>query len=305
MNTKFKFIPLSFHWCAIHPQPIGVVYFIGGAFFGTFPNFFYRYLLQEVFEQGYTIVAIPYRFTFDHWSVAINIFKDLEEVRKSLYQEALSLNYTTNIGIYLESPIAQNSDYLWIGHSLGCKYIQLLEILTELDSPDLEDLKKSPILRQCGIQEQAKNIRKSLDGITLAEVSLKNQPSIFLAPVIAGIQNAIPIPFLAKLLQYFGLDVRPSVKETKCLISQSSYFQILDIIAFSKDKQASKTVEWFKHIFEAKKRLNALIFLADRIHLAPLGYQDGDREVAKTVIYALEKSKNETINGFVSIEVRS
>jgi hypothetical protein len=59
MTPEFKFIPLQFNWVAINPKPIGVVYFIGGAFFGTFPNLFYRYLLKQVFERGYTIIAIP------------------------------------------------------------------------------------------------------------------------------------------------------------------------------------------------------------------------------------------------------
>ncbi|MFM7790795.1 MAG: DUF1350 family protein, partial [Microcystis panniformis] len=49
MTAEFKFIPLQFNWVAINPKPIGVVYFIGGAFFGTFPNLFYRYLLKQVF----------------------------------------------------------------------------------------------------------------------------------------------------------------------------------------------------------------------------------------------------------------
>jgi hypothetical protein len=45
METKIRFQPLSFSWVAIHPNPKGVVQFIGGAFFGTFPTVFYRYFL--------------------------------------------------------------------------------------------------------------------------------------------------------------------------------------------------------------------------------------------------------------------
>ncbi len=32
METKLKFRPIHFNWVAIHPQPIGIIHFIGGAF---------------------------------------------------------------------------------------------------------------------------------------------------------------------------------------------------------------------------------------------------------------------------------
>jgi hypothetical protein len=53
MNKNMKFQPVSHSWVALHPQPKGVIQFIAGAFFGTFaPMFFYRYLLQFLFEAG-------------------------------------------------------------------------------------------------------------------------------------------------------------------------------------------------------------------------------------------------------------
>ena len=35
-GADFKLIPLQFNWVAIHPKPKGVIYFIGGAGFGSF-----------------------------------------------------------------------------------------------------------------------------------------------------------------------------------------------------------------------------------------------------------------------------
>ena len=66
MNNSFKFRPISFSWVAIHPNPKGIIQFIGGAFFGTFPTVFYRYFLEELFKQGYTIIALPFKFSFRH-----------------------------------------------------------------------------------------------------------------------------------------------------------------------------------------------------------------------------------------------
>ena len=134
-SLDFQFLPLNFSWVALHPKPIGVIYFIGGAFFGTFPTFFYRYLLKSFFEKGYTIVALPYRFSFRHWSVAINLVQDQENLQKNMLLEAKYRGYDCSIyEEYLNSKkecLPLKSDrYFWLGHSLGCKYIALLELLT-------------------------------------------------------------------------------------------------------------------------------------------------------------------------------
>ena len=89
MSIIFKFHPVSFSWVAIHPEPKGVIQFIGGAFFGTFPTVFYRYFLQTLFDEGYTIIALPFRFSFRHWNIAIELLKEQEALRKEL---------STNIG---------------------------------------------------------------------------------------------------------------------------------------------------------------------------------------------------------------
>ncbi len=52
MQDLFKFQPLYFSWVAVHPNFKGVVQFIGGALFGTFPTFFYRYYLRKISNEG-------------------------------------------------------------------------------------------------------------------------------------------------------------------------------------------------------------------------------------------------------------
>jgi Protein of unknown function (DUF1350) len=290
MESEFKFIPLQFHWVAINPKPIGVVYFIGGAFFGTFPNLFYRYLLKQVFEQGYTIVAIPYRFTFRHWTVSLEMVKDLIGLRKAIYEQAKFFGYDDNLRLYLEDPTSDNPNYFWMGHSLGCKYISLLEILSDVENIELEQ-----VLSCCVGTNQGEDIKKSLGDTDIHDVSLKNQPSLFLAPVIAGIDSAIPVPALAKLVQTLGLDVQPNVQETRCLISDSNLFGLLEIIAFAKDKQAKDTVAWF--IKELSQRLlKPVVPLPNRAHLAPLGYQDGDQEIADNAIKSIQELRAKLIS---------
>ncbi|UBF27039.1 DUF1350 family protein [Kovacikia minuta CCNUW1] len=87
-SLPFRFKPLTAAWAALHPNPKGVIFFIGGAFFGTFPTVCYRYLLRNLFNQGYTIVAFPFRFSFRHWSVAVSLARCKTEIRQELILEA-------------------------------------------------------------------------------------------------------------------------------------------------------------------------------------------------------------------------
>ena len=107
MNTIFK--PVAHSWVAIHSQPIGVVEFIGGALFGSVPIISYDYFLRSLYEAGYTVITLPFRFGLDHESVAESLLSERDEV------------------------LQQIDDYhgglprFWVGHSLSCKYIFLLE----------------------------------------------------------------------------------------------------------------------------------------------------------------------------------
>ncbi|MDJ0568458.1 MAG: DUF1350 family protein [Pleurocapsa sp. MO_192.B19] len=288
MATKLKFKPIHFNWVAIHPQPIGIIHFIGGAFFGTFPTIFYRYIFRRLYQKGYTIAALPFRFTFRHWSVAIALVRDREQLRQEIIAEAKRLGYEYKI--YEEEPISQNPNHFWLAHSLGCKYIALLELLTELEHRETQEF-----LGDCVGEEQAADLEQSLQGVDLEEISLKNQPSILLAPVISGIESAIPVTALADLVKKLGLDVQPTVKQTRCLINKSDLFGLTAAIAFAKDKIASNpdigddgepigTVQWLQ------KHVPAIKFseLPDRGHLAPLGFRNGDRQLAEEIIKLLQ-----------------
>lgn len=287
METKLKFKPIHFNWVAIHPRPIGIIHFIGGAFFGTFPTIFYRYIFRRLFQQGYTIAALPFRFTFRHWSVAIALVRDREQLRQAIIVEAKRLGYEYKI--YEEEPISPNPNHFWLAHSVGCKYIALLELLTELEHRETREF-----LGDCVGGKQSEQIENILKGVDFKDISLKNQPSILLAPVIAGIESAIPVPALANLSKKLGLDVQPTVKQTRCLINKSRLFGLTTAIAFDRDKIASNpeideegepkgTVQWLQ------KHLPSIKFseLPNRQHLAPLGFRFGDRQIANEVIELL------------------
>ena len=220
MSNSFKFQPVSFSWVAVHPQPKGVVQFIGGTFFGSLPTLFYRYFLQQLFEEGYTVVALPFRFTFRHWPIAIGLLKEQEILRTELTKIAQRLGY--------ESEIYQElSSYFWVGHSLGCKYIALLELLSDDEYPNIVD--------KFSDRPDYEQIERLIENLGIDRPSIKGQPSLLLAPDISNTESAIPVRPLAQLLDKFGLGVLPTREQTQCFIANSSLFNLTAIISFDRD----------------------------------------------------------------------
>lgn len=227
LEQDFKFYPLSFSWVAVHPQPKGIVQFIGGAFFGTFPTLFYRYLLKQLYLEGYTIVALPFRFTFRHWDVAISLLREQQALRPLLAQKAQDLGYEDTI-------YSQPNQYLWLGHSLGCKYIALLELLAEwCQSPAKVTATIQQVTKQSDTQLQ--QIQNSIQGVS---ISIEDQRSLLMAPDISNTQDAIKIPLVPHLLDAVGLGVLPTKEETFDLIQQSDLFNLASMISFAQDEIA-------------------------------------------------------------------
>lgn len=278
MSKLFRFQPLSHSWVAIHPHPKGVVQFIGGAFFGTFPTVFYRYFLKSLFAEGYTIVALPFRFSFHHWPIAISLLREQGILAEEIAQIAKNLNY--QVDIYKD-----RKKYFWIGHSLGCKYITLLEFLS--------GERCSTILQGC-IQDsknQFQQIEYSIQDIPVEKRSIKGQPSLLIAPDISDTQSAIPQPlaFIARFLDRIGLGVLPTRKQTQCFVEKSLLFNLTALISFEQDTIAGSQTDFNKDI-ETRKNSDVLWLrkqLKERKfpilhqeipgkHLEPLGIQLGN-----------------------------
>lgn len=285
-SSKFRFISLNFSWVALHPNPKGVIYFIGGAFFGTFPTIFYRYLLKALFNEGYTLIAIPYRFTFQHWSVAISLLQDRTTLKSALREEAKNRGYDTTI--YEEDNQKPNSSYYWIGHSLGCKYISLLELLTAVIFNDSQKEKSfDKLFQDCISLRQRKKLEAAISNIDLEQISLENQKSILIAPAIEGIEGAVPLlrfryfSGIKTIINSVGIKVNPSQEETFCIIQQSQLFNLTSLISFKGDTRvAARTVRWLKH--NLGRRLLNEAELAGR-HLSPLGWLRRDQSLAELI----------------------
>ena len=226
MAPVFRFSPVSFSWVAIHPEPKGIIQFIGGAFFGTFPTVFYRYFLRTLFEEGYTIIALPFRFSFRHWSIAIDLLKEQEILRTELFK-------ITGNDVYQDK-----ASYFWLGHSLGCKYIALLEFLSG------EQWKQ--ITESCVKPQAYQQVEAIIANAGLESASILSQPSLLVAPDISNTESAVPIRAIARLLDRVGLGVLPTREQTQCFIEQIRLFNLTAVISFADDKLAGSETDEFK-----------------------------------------------------------
>jgi hypothetical protein len=262
-DADLHFQAFSHSWVAIHPNPKGIIQFVGSFFiFGSLPTVFYYFLLKSLYDQGYTIIAYPSSIIppllwksklVNHWSASLQLLQEESVIQAELIAHILGQTDRKSLNIYLNQ-----SNYFWLGHSLGCKYISLLEIL----SNDPQNLVNN--LEQCGITKKqfplitraVTNLeleRKKSDrliNIILANYQVDyqfsskrliiDQPSIFLAPEIYGTEeinkksrSAIPL---------FGLF--PDGKTTKCLINSSqNFFGLTALIAFSYDNISKDDIE--------------------------------------------------------------
>ncbi|MBC1223008.1 DUF1350 family protein [Nostoc sp. UCD121] len=305
-NLKLRFKPVSHSWVALHPKPKGVIQFIAGAFFGTFgPMLFYRHLLRSLFEQGYTIILLPFNFTFDHYVEAGFLMREQYEILPELIRMASVEGY--DYEAYLD-----DKNFSWIGHSLGCKYISLLEGFTALP-PEPQDREKfiRKLLSYTSNELQIESVvadinilveelkRKIIEDqklidtyvgreIKINSVFIRGQVSILLAPDISDTASAIRPQFLADIIDNLGWGVKPTPEETKNLIKDSGLFNIMGLVCFKSDKIAKLTCEWFTDIL--KKPPQKFIGNLNGGHLKPLGIQLGN-----TVINLFDKHLIESV----------
>ncbi|MEH1912907.1 MAG: DUF1350 family protein [Nostoc sp.] len=306
MNLKLRFKPVSHSWVALHPKPKGVIQFIAGAFFGTFgPMLFYRYLLQSLFEQGYTIILLPFNFTFNHYVEAGFLMREQYEILPELVKMASVAGY--DYEAYLD-----DKNFSWIGHSLGCKYISLLEGFTALP-PERQDREQfiRKLLSKTSDESEIESViadinilfdeltRKTYEvkkliytyvhkNININSVFIKGQVSILLAPAIADTGSAIRPKFIADIIDNLGWGVKPTVEETQYLIKDSGLFNIMGLVWFKSDNIAKSTCEWFTNILQKPPQYFRKTVAGG--HLRPLGIQ-----LAKYVINLFDKPLIESV----------
>ncbi|MBW4610931.1 MAG: DUF1350 family protein [Hassallia sp. WJT32-NPBG1] len=95
------------NWVLIPRNPIGIIHFLGGAFVATAPHLTYRWLLEQLAEKGYVVIATPFVNTLDHIAIAKSVQLNFERVIERLHDSSvLRKRYLPTYGL---------------GHSMGCK----------------------------------------------------------------------------------------------------------------------------------------------------------------------------------------
>ncbi|MBD0261691.1 MAG: DUF1350 family protein [Spirirestis rafaelensis WJT71-NPBG6] len=95
------------NWVLIPRNPIGIIHFLGGAFVATAPHLTYRWLLEQLAEKGYVVIATPFVNTLDHIAIAKSVQLNFDRVIERLHDSSvLRKRYLPTYGL---------------GHSMGCK----------------------------------------------------------------------------------------------------------------------------------------------------------------------------------------
>ncbi len=261
-NTKVVF----------HPNPKGIIQLIGGFISGSFPEHKFKFLLRNLYNQGYSLIIYHFPFRplqFNHWSVAIKILKDLYVVRFEIIKKLFCTSMANEkLKVYIE-----NKNYFWLGYSLGCKYILLLELLSN-DHDSFQ--RRNQILRSCLGIENFQKIKLDIDEadhyrkMTIKNISelmglscqinplIKGQPSLLIAPEI---NNTVQIA--GKSLALFSFWDFPSRQQIQHLIKSSTeIFNLMGLISFNQDKIAEDDVKFLKCQLQ---RYNLMPFLHHKL----------------------------------------
>ncbi|WP_414753396.1 DUF1350 family protein [Anabaena sp. CCY 9910] len=95
------------NWVLVPRNPVGIIHFLGGAFVATAPHLTYRWLLEQLGNKGYVVIATPFVNTLDHIAIADSVLLNFERTIERLHDSgALRKLYLPTYGI---------------GHSMGCK----------------------------------------------------------------------------------------------------------------------------------------------------------------------------------------
>ncbi len=110
---------ISGNWVFVPRQPIGIIHFLGGAFVATAPQLTYRFLLEQLGQQGYVVIATPFLNTLDHKAIAVSVQNRFDNVLERLQRrEKIDTGYLPIYGL---------------GHSLGCKLHLLIGSLLDIE----------------------------------------------------------------------------------------------------------------------------------------------------------------------------
>ncbi|MGD1851858.1 MAG: DUF1350 family protein [Cyanophyceae cyanobacterium] len=261
------------NWVLLPPRPIALIHFLGGAFIAAAPQFTYRWLLEHLADQGYAIIATPFVNTFDHWTIARDVFTEFEQTRDRLNR--LGKLRRRSLPIY------------GLGHSMGCKLHLLLgsALATERAGNMFIAFNNFPATRAVPLMDQlsplvqrmernmqdglGKGVNVSLPGELGQSISQSINQSVnqWLGSRRANNQNSSrrfnPISN--------NLEFDPTPDETFQLIEEKYHIRRNLIVKFKTD-EIDQSRELYSIFFERFGNLSSIQLLAGN-HLTPIGQE--------------------------------
>jgi hypothetical protein len=234
-DQRNKLIALPHGFVSIHPDPEGIVHFIGGYFFGSGVSCWYKTLLESL-QQRFTVHSYSYSFAqLSHWVIAKELLEQIEQVKQEGIRTAKQMGY--NPEIYTDS-----SKHCLVGHSLGCECISLIRFL---------GLKKD---QQIQILEEA---RQELGANTVTDLDFSD---------VEALPQLQSVPYQASLLMApcfktptavsWLLKVRPQQELVRYLIQKNPQsLPLASLISFEGDTIAGSDVDWCQQVLENQGRL--------------------------------------------------
>lgn len=221
-DTQAKLIALQNSWVRLNPDPQGVIVLIGGYFFGTVPTT-YNSFIDGLCSQNYTVIFYPYSFAEpSHWKIAKQLLEQIECCQEEIIKKAQRQGYKTDI-------YSDFSNYCFVGHSLGCECIALIQFLGLDKHKQHEFLQEA--CRDLGQNEVTKYDICDVDKIP-SEKPIPYKASLLMAPCFRS----------PKAIQVFY--IRPKEKLMQYLIEKSPLLPLTGLISFKGDDIADRDVMW-------------------------------------------------------------
>jgi Protein of unknown function (DUF1350) len=239
-----KLIALPHGFVSLHPEPEGIVHFIGGYFFGTGVSCWYRDLLERL-QQRFTVHSYSYSFAqLSHWKIASDLLGQIEQVKKEATR--ISKQEGFNPESY-EDP----DKHCLAGHSLGCECISLIRFLGYPKDQQMQMLKLAR--QKLGTQEVTDLDFSDVKALPQSQ-SIPYRASLLMAPCY---KTPTAISSFLK--------VRPQQQLTRYLIQQShELLPKTALIAFDGDTIAGPDVNWVHQ--ELDKQGSLLDFYEIKVH---------------------------------------
>lgn len=223
-GEQSKLIPLKHGVVWVHPNPEGIVHFVGGYFFGTGVSCWYKSLLDR-FKQRFTVHAYSYSFAeLSHWRIASELLEQIEAVTVEGIRTAKQSGFSTAV-------YSDPNYHCLVGHSLGCECIALIRLLGIQKEDQLKLLDSA----RTKLGDRAVTHQDFTDVETLPQWQpVPYRASLLMAPC-----------FLTPTAVSWLLKVRPQQALVQYLIEQKpELLPLTSLISFEGDTIAGPDVEF-------------------------------------------------------------